>query len=306
MLAGQGQPPREARVGARVLALHLTAAKVRFYTPPLSRGELSPGRAMTEFFCRSCLLALAATCAWTSAAPAIAEVKWPDERTAGLFSCHADFSLERHQVLLDELGLLAKDIEVMLQTPTPQEPVHLFLFEKKATYQAYLRHYFPRVPYRRALFIKGRGPGMVFAYQGLDFEVDARHEGTHAVLHASLTNVPLWLDEGLAEYFEMPREKRVAGHPHQAVVEALVRSGRLPRLAELEMKRDLTAMGRDEYRDAWAWVHFMLHGSPEARQELVAFLTEVQSNVDAEPLSRRLMRRMPDVERRIREHFRPR
>ncbi|HZL89688.1 MAG TPA: DUF1570 domain-containing protein [Pirellulaceae bacterium] len=253
--------------------------------------------------CFQLLLALALVCAWAPAPVAVAGEKWPDERTAGLFACHADFTLDRHQALLDELGLLARDVESLLETPTPQEPVHLFLFEKKATYQAYLKHYFPRVPYRRALYIKGRGPGMVFAYQGLDFEIDVRHEGTHAVLHAALGSVPLWLDEGLAEYFEVPRDQRADKHPHQAAIEALVKSGRLPRLAELESMRDLSAMGRDEYRDAWAWVHFMLHGPAEAREELVAFLKDVQANADAEPLSRRFLRRMPDVEQRLREHF---
>jgi hypothetical protein len=258
---------------------------------------------MSTPVCRVLLLALAGACACALVYPAVAEEKWPDERTAGLFACHADFSLDRHQALLDELGLLARDVEALLETPAPQELVHLFLFEKKATYQAYLKHYFPRVPYRRAPYIKARGPGMVFAYQGLDFEIDVRHEGTHAVLHAALGSVPLWLDEGLAEYFEVPRDKRAGEHPHQAAIAALVKSGRLPRLAELESMRDLTTMGRDEYRDAWAWVHFMLHGPPEARQELVAFLKDVQANADAEPLSRRLSRRLPDVEQRVRKHF---
>ncbi len=246
-------------------------------------------------------LTLAFACA---ALPAAAGEKWPIEQTAGLFACHADFSLERHAALLDELGALARDVEAVLGTPPPEETVHLFLFEKKATYQAYLKHYFPRVPYRRALFIKGRGPGMVFAYQGLDFEIDVRHECTHAVLHASLDHVPLWLDEGLAEYFEVSRDQRSAGNPHQAAIQALVRSGRLPRLAELEPLSELGSLGREEYRDAWAWVHFMLHGPPPARQELVAFLTDVQSDADAEPLSRRLTRRVPDLEQRATEHFR--
>lgn len=251
---------------------------------------------------RRCLpvaLVAAACCA-----SAWAGEQWPVEHTAGIFACHADFSLDRHAALLDELGSLARDVESLLGTPPPKETVHLFLFEKKATYQAYLKHYFPRVPYRRALFIKGRGPGMVFAYQGLDFEIDVRHECTHAVLHASLERVPLWLDEGLAEYFEMPRDQRGEKHPHRSAVEALVSSGRLPRLAELEPVSDLSSLGREEYRDAWAWVHFMLHGPPAARQELLEFLKDVQSDADAEPLSRRLKRRLPDLERRIAEHFR--
>lgn len=250
--------------------------------------------------------ALAAALAGALAPPLAAEEKWPDERSAGLLACHADFSLERHAALLDELSLLARDVQGLLQTPTPKETVHLFLFEKKATYQAYLKQYFPRVPSRRALYIKGRGPGMVFAYQGLEFEIDVRHECTHAVLHASLDNVPLWLDEGLAEYFEVPRGQRASQNPHQAAIAALVKSGQLPALSELESLDDLASMGREQYRDAWAWVHFMLHGPPAARQELLSFLKDSQEEADAEPLSRRLQRRLPDLDRRLADHFRER
>lgn len=247
-------------------------------------------------------MVLLACCAASSASSAAD--KWPEEKTAGLFACHADFPLDPHAPLLAELELLARDVADLLGTPESKESMHLFLFQKKATYQAYLGHYFPRVPYRRALFIKGRGPGMVFAYQGLDFEIDVRHECTHAVLHASLEHVPLWLDEGLAEYFEMPRDQRASGHPHAAGVRALVRGGRMPRLSDLEPMDDLTAMGREEYRDAWAWVHFLLHGPPEARGELAAYLQDVQSDENAEPLSRRLARRMPDLHVRATAHFR--
>ncbi|HUE73094.1 MAG TPA: hypothetical protein VMP01_19575 [Pirellulaceae bacterium] len=249
--------------------------------------------------CLPIVLAAAASCT----AAATAGEKWPVEHTAGIFACHADFSLERHAALLDELGTLAREVEELLGTSPPEETVHLFLFEKKATYQAYLKHYFPRVPYRRALFIKGRGPGMVFAYQGLDFEIDVRHECTHAVLHASLDHVPLWLDEGLAEYFEVPPDQRGEKHPHRSAVAALVNSGRLPRLVELEPMSNLSSLGREEYRDAWAWVHFMLHGPPPAREELLSYLKDVQTDADAEPLSRRLKRRLPDLERRLAEHF---
>ncbi len=31
-------------------------------------------------------------------------------------------------------------------------------------------------------------------------------------------------------------------------------------------------MGSVDYRDSWAWVHFILYGSAEAHAELVGFL----------------------------------
>ena len=241
-----------------------------------------------------------------AAASAIGEdqSRWPDERQAGQFLCHADFPLAPQQTLLDELTQLQQDLHMKLGAPPPREKMHFFLFQAKETYQSYMKEHFPRVPYRRALFIKARGPGMVFAYQGSDFEIDVRHECTHALLHTWLPQVPLWLDEGLAEYFEASRDKRVRQNPHLATVEATVSASQLPRLEELEVLNDLADMGRDEYRDAWAWVHFMLHGPREAQEELVRYLQDLQQGSDVGRLSNRLRRRMPDLNRRLAEHFR--
>lgn len=252
--------------------------------------------------CGAAALALATL---ALAAPLRAENRWPDEQQAGKFLCHADFSLSPHQPLLNELSQLQQDLAAKLGTEPPRETAHLFLFQNKTTYQSYMKQYFPRVPYRRALFIKARGPGMVFAFQGTDFEIDVRHECTHALLHAWLPEVPLWLDEGLAEYFEMPRDKRVRHNPHHATVEAAMRLGQLPRLEELETLDNLDEMGRDEYRDAWAWVHFMLHGPREAQEELADYLDELHAGGEPGRLSDRLRRRLPDLKRRMAEHFGP-
>lgn len=229
---------------------------------------------------------------------------WPHEQTSGPFLCHADFSLAAYRPLISEMALLQKDVTAILGVEESREPVHLFLFQNKASYQAYMRQYFPKLPYRRALFIKGRGPGMVFAYRGVDFEIDVRHESTHALLHASLSNVPLWLDEGLAEYFEVPRDERAGENPHLDSVRAMIRFGQVPRLEELEAMQRIDEMGRDEYRDAWAWVHFMLHGPQPAHDELVAYLAELAAHRDAGSLSQRLRRRFPDLQQRLVEHFR--
>ena len=239
-----------------------------------------------------------------SRAQLLAQPRWPDQRQAGPFLCHADFALDAQEPLLAELANLQQDLTKVLGASAPAEKVHLFLFQARPTYQAYMEQHFPKVPYRRALFIKARGPGMVFAWRGDDFEVDVRHECTHALLHTWLKGVPLWLDEGLAEYFEVPHDQRAGHHPHLAAARALVRSGELPRLEALEKLDEISEMGRDEYRDAWAWVHFALHGPPAARDEFERHLADLAAGTDPGPLSMRLRRRLPDLNRRAVEHFR--
>src|SRR2546429_422780 len=84
----------------------------------------------------------------------IAAEKWPEERKLGPFLCHADFSLEGQKKLLAEIESLQQDVGTILGTQQPRENIHLFLFEKPATYETYMKRYFPRVPARRALYIK--------------------------------------------------------------------------------------------------------------------------------------------------------
>lgn len=233
-----------------------------------------------------------------------AQHRWPDERQAEQFLCHADFSLSSRLPLLAELAALQHDLGQVLGAAPPREFIHLFLFKEKTTYQDYLKQYFPRVPYRRALFIKARGPGMVFAFAGPDLEIDVRHECTHALLHAWLTgDVPLWLDEGLAEYFEVARHERASEHPHHQLVRVAYEAGQPPRLEALEALSKVEEMGREEYRDAWALIHFLLHGPPPAREELLSYLRMLHKNEATEPLSLRLRRRIPDFDRQLAGHF---
>jgi hypothetical protein len=134
-------------------------------------------------------------------------------------------------------------------------------------------------------------------------ETDLRHETTHALLNASLPYVPLWLDEGLAEYFEMPRGSRASGNPHQRLVQWQTMVRRVPDLQGLEQISELRQMGTGQYRDAWAWVHFLLHESDQSRRVLRGFLRELQAHSPPGSLARRIAAEIPDHPRRFLDHF---
>jgi hypothetical protein len=124
------------------------------------------------------------------------------------------------------------------------------------------------------------------------------------LLHASLPMVPLWLDEGLAEYFEAPRDERASENPHINAIRWGARLGRVPSIENLEGKETLDDMDRADYRQSWAWTHFMLHGPHEAHDELVRFLADIQASTPPGLLSERLRRRIPDLDSRFADHFR--
>lgn len=233
----------------------------------------------------------------------VAASQWPDLRRIDSFVYHANFSLDSNVSLLNEVTQLRKDVPRTLTLDEAVEDIHVYVFQDQRSYRKYLRHYFPGIPYRRALFIKERGPGMVFAYQSDELAIDLRHEATHAVLHSMLPMVPLWLDEGLAEYFEVAVEDRFLDNPHLKRVRWNARLRQVPDLPRLEKARQLSDMKRDDYRDAWAWVHYGLHGPPEVRDEFRSFLQNIQVHIPPGRLYHRLVRRQPRLEQSFAAHF---
>jgi hypothetical protein len=229
--------------------------------------------------------------------------EWADTRVIGPFVCHADFSLAEMERLFADLAQLQNDLMRVLEIPAARERIEVYLFRDQSTYREYVGRYLPQVPYRRALYVKLHGPGMVFAYRSREFDVDLRHECTHALLHAVLPIVPLWLDEGLAEYFEVPPAQRAYDNPHLSGVRWAVRFGMSPKLESLEKKSDLSDMGKAEYRGAWAWVHFMIHGSPDSHDELVRYLRDSLEGVPPGQLRLRLEQRLPNLAPQFASHF---
>lgn len=248
------------------------------------------------FLLLACLLASGGSRSWAQ--------NWVDHRAFGPFVCRADFSLRGHEKVFGDLADIQRDLYQRLGIPPGQEQIEIYLFRGRSAYNRYLQHWYPDVPSRRALFIKNNGPGKVLVYLSDELDTDLRHECTHALLHASLPMVPLWLDEGLAEYYEVPPAQRILQNPHRGATVWSYRLWQRQTMEELETKQQLVEMGRNEYRHAWAWVHFMLHGPPAARQELANFLTDIREGTPPGNLSSRITTAVPDPDRAIVAHFR--
>jgi hypothetical protein len=202
-----------------------------------------------------------------------------------------DFDLNRNLPIFRELAGLREQVFKELQLPPSDTPVYVHLFEDRERYERYMQSKHPDLPRRRAFFIaqpNAIGGGeklLVFTYWGDRIQQDLRHELTHALLHSVLKDVPLWLDEGLAEYYEMAPGWRGVNYQHLGQL----RSGPLQvDLARLEKLSKVEQMTPAEYREAWAWVHLMLHGPPEARRVLLGYLKELRTNAEPGPLRPRL------------------
>lgn len=230
-------------------------------------------------------------------------IVWQDQRAHGPFHVQATFALGNLNPLFQELSNLEMELQRTLAVPAADRQIDVYLLNNQRSHKQLLAECYPRVPYRRALFVQRGNQASVFAYVNPDLPVDLRHECTHALLHSSLPMVPLWLDEGLAEYFEVTASQRSSGHPHLAKLRWSLRFGMIRSMQSLEDCGDISQMGAVEYRFAWAWVHFMLHGPLVAHRELVHFLSDIRRGNLPGQLSYRLLRKMPDLNEQFVAHF---
>jgi hypothetical protein len=115
--------------------------------------------------------------------------------------------------------------------------------------------------------------------------------------------VALWLDEGLAEYFEVPASQRAFDHPHYEALRWNMRLGMVRSVEALEERTDLADMGAFDYRYSWAWVHFMLHGPAAAHRTLVTYLASIQQGAPPDRLSARLAEAVPNPTEKMILHF---
>jgi len=241
---------------------------------------------------------------WVAVAlPSSAAPPWVDWRSHGPFQVRATFPLKGLKPLFEDLSALEMELERTLAIPPTRQPIEVYLVEDQQTHREFLSQLYPPVPYRRALYVKRNGYGNVYAYHHADLPIDLRHECTHALLHANLPMVPLWLDEGLAEYFEMPEAKRPFDHPHLFKLRWDLRFGMVRSIESMENCRELSEMGAVEYRFAWAWAHFMLHGPLQAHRTLVHYLADIRRGNPPGKLSQRLRQAVPDLEVQMVRHF---
>src|SRR5262245_42372396 len=165
---------------------------------------------------------------------------------------------------------------------------------------------YPDLPKRRAFFVAqphsvgGPEDLYVYTYWGERIREDLRHELTHALLHSGLKSVPLWLDEGLAEYFELAPEKRGVNASH---LDQLRRGSVQPNLTRLEQLSQVEQMTPAEYRESWAWVHLMLRGQGPAKAALLGYLQQLKTHASPGPLSDRLTAVFTSPEEALQSHL---
>ena len=194
------------------------------------------------------------------------------------FIVHSDDPLLPSDPLIQTLQEVRNQLVSLLQLPDQRDLVHVYLFSDEASYRWYMQSTWRDLPPRRAYFVGTTRELAVYSFRGQHAAEDLRHEFSHGLLHASLQTVPLWLDEGLAEYFEISSSAEShLSPPHLQELADARADGWNPGLYRLEQITDFRTLSQRDYAESWAWVHFLLHSTPAGRQVLLDYLQTLAS-----------------------------
>lgn len=216
---------------------------------------------------------------------------------------HTDFSLPQHHRLLDELVALRSGIAAKLNLPTSDEPINVYLFGTEERFKEFTRVNYPEFPERRAFFVESDTRLMVYAFWGDRVAEDLRHEVSHGYLHSVLPHLPLWLDEGLAEYFEVGQGSGGLNTAHVNELAAATAKGWKPDLARLEALSSAASMTQLDYAESWAWIHMLLEGGDEDRICLQRHLDAIRRSRADQSFASRVRDVHLDYERRLQAHL---
>jgi glycosyltransferase involved in cell wall biosynthesis len=218
---------------------------------------------------------------------------------------YSDFALPPHHRLLEELVLERNELLNKLDLPKSEEPVNVYLFDNEDRFREFMRQFYPAFPQRRAFFVESDTRLAVYAQWGDRVAEDLRHEVAHGYLHSVVPKLPLWLDEGLAEYAEVPRGDAGLNRPHlRLLLDKLASFGWKPDLTRLERMASANELTQLDYAEAWAWVHWLMETDPARRKIVQGYLDELRSADVVPPFSVRLRGWFPQPEPLLVAHLR--
>ncbi|MFL6261899.1 MAG: tetratricopeptide repeat protein [Thermoanaerobaculia bacterium] len=235
---------------------------------------------------------LLAAALWALAVPAGAlpspRNPWIEVRTASftLFSEAGERKTkeigEDLERLRDALSQLSPGLALSSPTPT-----YIFVFRDAPSFQPYQRTYNGK-PLDSGGYFLGRQLANYVAINGDqhgDEKVIIYHEYLHYLMNNNLAALPLWMNEGLAEYystFQAAKDEARIGLPVPEHVFWLRQHTFIPfatlfAVTEKSPEYNETDRRGGFYAESWALVHYLISGNPERRRQASEYLRLVQA-----------------------------
>ena len=241
----------------------------------------------------------------TAVRPAVAQNGPPFHVThAGRFQFVADYRFTQAKRAGVELESMAQKLWSELMIPDKRTPVRVYLFSTQKAFSRYVRQQIPTLKQadtnRTAMFLLRNGMPYIFAVATPELMLNLRHEFVHVLLNTTHENLPIWLDEGIAEYYETKDGRQ------QEFCKLLSRQNRLfwkPSIGRMERLKTMSQMGIVEYAEGWSWVHLMMRGPKPYRQVIPRYLADLRKGDLTATISRRIAAADVDAVRSWRTHL---
>ena len=183
---------------------------------------------------------------------------------------------------------------------TSPRPTHFFLFKDAPAYRPYKQRAAGRPTEHAGLFFAAEDANYVSMQAEPEEEAlhIIYHEYVHYFLSLNLAYIPVWLNEGLAEYystFEADASGARIGLPIRKHLSWLRANAWMPLeslFAVSQESRDYnegTRMGTF-YAQSWMLVHYLLHGAGGGNPDVSTFLDSLRDGASVEEAARSLFR----------------
>ena len=193
------------------------------------------------------------------------------------------------------------------------KPIYVFVFRTKRSF----------APYRDAIFGQrdakvsgGFLPSRLANFIVVDAEAEGgvnrvvHHELAHSFIRNTIPGLPLWLDEGLAEYystFTVRGDQVTIGWPIPDHVLALRRGPLVPIEQHFAVDHDSPAYNEEAragifYAESWALVHYFLSGDDARRARLNQFMAAIRAGKSPAGATPLLGARSDEIEHAVRTY----
>lgn len=220
----------------------------------------------------------------SAALPALAQPRW-SRLESGRWELYTDAGEKTGSAVLRQL-LEMQNIFATVAVPLPESapPIRILLLKNAKDFTPF-RHgenntgiYQSGVDRDHIVLLDAKGDETIRA---------ARHEFVHLVMNHTSAALPLWLEEGLAEYFstlQRKGDKVVVGRAPASRLETLGTAGWMDPLQQLAARRDsplfADAVGTSRfYAQSWALAHVLMQ-APGARQQIEQFTGLLRNGVE--------------------------
>ncbi len=267
-----------------------------------SRRGCGPGRPSADIAscCLAALALVAAPPAHASPATQVAAHSW-----VGVSSEHIDVLTDAAREVGERIATRLEDLRTVLSLAAPAlvadvAPVQIILFRETTLAASYSPWWKGRRDEVSGFFQSAPDRGrLLFADDRTRTPAVAQHEYIHALLDAAMPGVPLWLNEGLAEYFSTfaaEGDHAQAGAPVQMHLDWLSGHDLMPLAELLAVTQGSSAYHEGDrrgtfYAQSWLLTHMILSGTGDDLRKLEAVLVSARAG---EPFARAFAREFGD------------